>query len=48
VVGYLYGGMRTNDENPTTTGQSFASNRIFKVLVTPVPTACIAVPAVIQ
>ena len=48
VVGYLYGGMRTNDENPTGTGQSFASNRLFKVLVTPVSTACIAVPAVIQ
>jgi hypothetical protein len=48
LVGYLYGGMRTNDENPTGTGQSFASNRIFEVLVTPIPVACIAVPAVIQ
>jgi hypothetical protein len=48
LVGYLYGGMRTTDENPTGTGQSFASNRIFEVLVTPIPVACIAVPAVIQ
>ena len=48
LVGYLYGGMRTTDANPTGTGQSFASNRIFKVLVTPIPAACIAVPAVIQ
>jgi hypothetical protein len=48
LVGYLYGGMRTTDANPTSTGQSFASNRIFKVLVTPLPAACIAVPAVIQ
>jgi hypothetical protein len=48
LVGYLYGGMRTNDENPTGTGQSFASNRIFKVFVTPFPTTCIAVPKVID
>jgi hypothetical protein len=48
LVGYLYGGMRTPDANPTGTGQSFASNRILKVLVTPIPAACIAVPAVIQ
>jgi hypothetical protein len=47
LVGYLFGGMRTTDANPTGTGQSFASNRIFKVLVTPIPAACIAVPAVI-
>jgi hypothetical protein len=48
LVGYLYGGMRTNDENPTGTGQSFASNRLFKIYVTPAPTACIAVPRVIE
>jgi hypothetical protein len=48
LVGYLYGGMRTNDENPTGTGQSFASNRIFKVFVTPAPATCIAVPRVIE
>jgi hypothetical protein len=48
LVGYLYGGIRTNDENPTGTGQSFASNRIFKVFVTPIPTTCIAVPRVID
>jgi hypothetical protein len=48
LVGYLYGGMRTNDENPTGTGQSFASNRLFKVSVTPLPTTCIAVPLVID
>jgi hypothetical protein len=48
LVGYLYGGMRTNDENPTGTGQGFASNRIFKVFVTPIPTTCIAVPRVID
>jgi hypothetical protein len=48
LVGYLYGGMRTNDENPTGTGQSFASNRIFKVFVTRTPTTCIAVPRVID
>jgi hypothetical protein len=48
LVGYMYGGMRTTDANPTGTGQSFASNRIFKVLVKPIPAACIAVPAVIQ
>jgi hypothetical protein len=48
LVGYLYGGMRTNDENPTSTGQSFASNRVFKVFVTRIPTTCIAVPRVIE
>jgi hypothetical protein len=48
LVGYLYGGMRTRDENPTGTGQSFASNRIFLVYVTPIPTTCIAVPLVIE
>ena len=48
LVGYLYGGIRANDENPTGTGQSFASNRIFKVFVTPIPTTCIAVPRVID
>jgi hypothetical protein len=48
LVGYLYGGMRTRDENPTGTGQSFASNRIFYIYVTPIPTTCIAVPLVIE
>jgi hypothetical protein len=48
LVGYMYGGMRTTDANPTGTGQSFASNRVFKVLIKPIPVACIAVPAVIQ
>jgi hypothetical protein len=48
LVGYLYGGMRTRDENPTGTGQSFASNRIFYIYVTPTPTTCIAVPLVIE
>ena len=48
LVGYLYGGMRTRDENPTGTGQSFASSRLFYIYVIPTPTTCIAVPQVIE
>jgi hypothetical protein len=48
LIGYLYGRMRTHDENSTGTGQIFASNQLSKSFVRPAPTACIAVPRVIN
>jgi hypothetical protein len=48
LIGHLYGRMRTHDENSTGAGQSFASNQLFKSFVRPAPTACIAVPRVIN